>query len=192
MASFFGKSCWIAFNSGIFYSLWRVSVRGLTTAWAEFIHALVKLLTACGLTIDLLDPPSLSPSSSPPFRAARGARKENHPPLLRSTSLSRGRFVGQSHLVQENTFGKTGDQKLLDGLREMFSDGGRYIYIYVGWCFIGFQRYLRSRVGVKFLGGINFSPIFSFLLILLLVIFFFVLYFCPFRAIFLILIPIYG
>lgn len=49
------KSCWIAFNSGIFYSLWRVSVRGLTTAWAEFIHALVKLLTACGLTIDLLD-----------------------------------------------------------------------------------------------------------------------------------------
>lgn len=75
MASFFGKSCWIAFNSGIFYSLWRVSVRGLTTAWAEFIHALVKLLTACGLTIDLLDPLPLSSSSSPPFRAARGARK---------------------------------------------------------------------------------------------------------------------
>lgn len=67
------KSCWIAFNSGIFYSLWRLSLCGLTTAWAEFIHALVKLLTACGLTIDLLD-------LLPPIFPA-GHRREKKPSL---------------------------------------------------------------------------------------------------------------
>lgn len=155
-------------------------MRGLTTAWAEFIHALVKLLTACGLTIDLLDPPSLSLSLFLFLSSfSGGQRREKREPssfvkehviiawsVRRETESSR----------RENTFGKTGDQKLLDGLREMFSDGGRYIYIYryIGWCFIGFQCYLRSRFGVKFLRGINLS-IFFFLLILLLVLFSFVL-----------------